>query len=78
MGALEFVKGKKNKQPHTKLAVRVGLEALKRGTTGYTAIGDHGNVMHWHLPLIIEKEQIEKLIVILDESISIAEKQEAE
>lgn len=77
MGALEFVKDRKSKQPNPKLAVKVGLEALKRGTTGYTAIGDHGNVMHWHLPLIIEKEQIEKLIAILDESISVAEKHEA-
>ena len=76
MGALEFVKNRKTKQPHPELAIRVGLEALRRGTTGYTAIGDHGNVMHWHLPLIIEKEQIEKLITILDESINVAIKHE--
>jgi len=76
MGALEFVKNKKTKEPYPKMAVRVGLEALKRGTTGYTGIGDYGNVMHWHLPLIITKEEIDKLGDILDESITVAEKDE--
>ncbi len=76
MGALEFVKNKQTKEPHPKIAVRVGLEALKRGTTGYTGLGDFGNVMHWHLPLIITKEEIDKLIDILDESITVAEKDE--
>jgi 4-aminobutyrate aminotransferase-like enzyme len=75
MGALEFVKDKKTKEPDSEMAIKVGLEALKRGTTGYTGLGDHGNVMHWHLPLIISREQIDKLIEILDESILKIEKE---
>lgn len=74
MGALEFVIDKKSKKPHSEFAIRVGLEALKRGTTGYTALGDFGNVMHWHLPLIIKKSEIDTLIKILDESIAKVEK----
>ncbi len=74
MGALEFVRDKRTKEPAPEAAVNVGREALRRGTTGYTSIGDHGNVMHWHLPLIISREQINKLIDVLDESISQVEK----
>lgn len=76
MGALEFVRDKKTKVPAPEIAKKVGLEALRRGITGYTGLGDYGNVMHWHLPLIIKKEEIAKLVEILDISMTVAERKE--
>jgi len=67
MVAMEFVKNQKTKEPDRETAIRFGYELLKRGATGYTGLGDHGNVMHWHLPLCIKKEEIEKLFEIFEE-----------
>jgi 4-aminobutyrate aminotransferase-like enzyme len=74
MVAMEFVKNKDTKEPAPKIAVRFGYELLKRGATGYTGLGDNGNVMHWHLPLCIQQEEIDQLLSKLDSCLDVIKK----
>jgi len=73
MIGMEFVRDRKTKEPasnETKMIIR---EAIKRGLI-LTISGYYGNRINIVAPLIIEKDEIDKAIEILDETINVAEK----
>jgi adenosylmethionine-8-amino-7-oxononanoate aminotransferase len=73
---IEFVKDQASKQPFSsdkRMADRIGFEALKRGLITYPGTGSVDGVMGDHIllapPLIIEKQEIDQMVAILDETI---------
>lgn len=73
---IEFVKDQASKQPFSpdkRIADRIGFEALERGLITYPGTGSVDGVMGDHIllapPLIIEKQEIDQMVAILDETI---------
>jgi adenosylmethionine-8-amino-7-oxononanoate aminotransferase len=74
--AIEFVKNKQTKEKMGKdseFTKTLQRETMERGLV--TRIWD---VMHFAPPLVIEKEEIDRMIDIVDESLTIAERQHAD
>lgn len=80
MLGLEFVQDRSTKDPFPpdrQLAVQIGKEALERGLVTYPGTGTVDGIMGDHLlfgpPLTITREQIDDLVAILDEAITVVE-----
>jgi adenosylmethionine-8-amino-7-oxononanoate aminotransferase len=81
MRGLEFVKDKETKEsldPAIHFSVQLALETLSRGLCIQFAMGNDrgqaGDMMFLGPPFIITRDQVDDLVAILDESLTIVEK----
>jgi adenosylmethionine-8-amino-7-oxononanoate aminotransferase len=79
---IEIVRDKKTKEPFAskdQISAKIGAEALKRGLITYPGAGSVDGVEGDHIlmapPLIIERSEIDQVVSILDDSITIVEGQ---
>lgn len=68
MRALELVKDEETKEPAKKLTGKVSEKAMSKGVLLPTA-GINGNVIRMLVPLVIEKDRLEKALDLVEESI---------
>ena len=73
MIGMEFVKNRKTKEPASDETMMIIREAIKKGLI-LTISGYYGNRINIVAPLIIKKDEIDKAIKILDDTISEVEK----
>lgn len=75
MGAIEFVRDQKtNERFATPVAPKAVGEALKRGLIFRGMLYDGGDTLIFAPPLVMTKQQVDDMINILDETISVVEK----
>jgi 4-aminobutyrate aminotransferase-like enzyme len=72
---VELVKNRKTKEPAAEEAIRLRYETAKRGLILPSGKGIFNNRIRINPPLVIEKEDIDKGIEILEESLKVVEKQ---
>lgn len=70
---VELVKDRYSKNPATKEAYDICIEAFKKGLV-FATYGKYDNVLRFFPPLITTRSQFDKALNILDEALSIVEK----
>ena len=73
MAGIELVKDKKSKKPASKETIQAVQEACKRGVLVNPG-GTFENVIRMAPPLVIAKEQLDRGLDILDETIGAIER----